>query len=65
MGEITEDMTIEDVLERYPNIVKIFIDMRIPCLVCGEPSWGTVKETAERYGVDISFLLKRLNEEIE
>ncbi len=62
MDEITEDMTVEEVLERYPETVKVFMDLEIPCLVCGEPLWGTLKETAERYGVELSTLLDRLNE---
>jgi len=55
-------MTVEEVLERYPETVKVFMDMEIPSLVCGEPLWGTLKETAERYGVELSLLLARLNE---
>ncbi len=65
MSEITENMTIEDLLDKYPGTVKVFIDMKIPCLVCGEPLWGTVKETAETYGVELSLLLRRLNEELK
>lgn len=63
--KITESMTIEEVLEKYPTTVKVFMEMKIPCLVCGEPSWDTVKETAERYGVELPLLLKRLNEEVK
>ncbi len=62
MNKITEDMTVEEVLERYPETVKVFAELKIPCLVCGEPLWGTIKETAERYGVELSLLLSRLNE---
>jgi len=64
MNKITDDMTVEQVLDTYPKSVKVFMDLRIPCLVCGEPLWGTIKETAERYGVDLPLLLERLNEEI-
>jgi len=65
MQEITEDMTVEAILDRYPKAVKIFMDMGIPCLVCGEPSWDTLKETAERHGVDLSLLVQRLNDQKE
>ena len=65
MQKITEDMTIEDVLDKYPETVKVFIKLKIPCLVCGEPLWGTVKETAEKYDVNLPLLLDRLNEIVE
>ncbi len=62
MGKITEDMTVEEVLEKHPKTVRVFMDLRIPCLVCGEPLWGTIKETAEKYDVELPLLLDRLNE---
>ena len=61
MNKITENMTVEEVLERYPETVKVFTELKIPCLVCGEPLWGTIKETAERYNVELSTLLDCLN----
>lgn len=65
MNKITGKMTVEEVLEKYPKTVKVFMDLRIPCLVCGEPLWGTIEETAESYKVELPLLLKRLNEEIK
>ncbi len=62
MHKITEDMTIEDVLDKYPQTVKVFTELQVPCLVCGEPLWDTIKEASERYNVELSILLKRLNE---
>lgn len=65
MNKITEDMTVEDVLDKYPKTVKVFIELRVPCLVCGEPLWGTIKETSERYNVELSLLLKNLNDAVK
>lgn len=62
---ITEDSRIEDILRDSPEKTKIFIEFGVPCLVCGEPFWGTVKELCERYQVDVNILLKRLNEDIK
>jgi hybrid cluster-associated redox disulfide protein len=63
LNKISGDMTVEEVLDTYPKTVKVFMDLRIPCLVCGEPLWGTLEETAEKYGVELSLLLERLNQE--
>lgn len=60
-NKITKDVTIEEILELFPESVKIFMDFGVPCLVCGEPLWGTVEEVAEKYHVDLTELLERLN----
>ncbi len=61
---IKPEDTIEDVITKYPKTVKIFMNFGIPCMVCGEPIWGTIKENAEKYGVkELDELIKALNEE--
>ncbi len=60
---ITEESRIEDILRGSPEKTKIFIEFGVPCLVCGEPFWGTVKELCARYQVDVNSLLKKLNED--
>jgi hybrid cluster-associated redox disulfide protein len=61
MDSITGSTTIEEILEHYPNTVKVFMDFGVPCLVCGEPLWGTVEEVAEKYHADLTQLLEQLN----
>ena len=34
--EITKDTLVEDVLRGYPSLSKVFIELGLPCLVCGE-----------------------------
>ncbi len=65
MNRITKEMTVEEVIERYSDTVKVFMDLRIPCLVCGEPLWGTIEETAQRYNVELDILLKELNQVLD
>ncbi|OQX52740.1 MAG: hypothetical protein B5M53_07930 [Candidatus Cloacimonas sp. 4484_209] len=65
MNEITKDTTIEEILEKYPDTVNIFMDYGIPCLVCGEPLWGTVEEAATKYKVDLDELLNKLNQTLQ
>lgn len=58
---ITRKSKIEDILRDFPEKAGIFVQMGIPCLVCGEPFWGTIEELCERYNADIDLLLKKLN----
>ncbi len=59
---ITGETRIEEVLEEYPQTVRVFTKFGLPCFVCGEPAWGTVGDIASRYGVDLDELLVALNQ---
>ena len=58
---------VEDVVSRHPQTVRIFMAHNFPCLVCGEPVWGTIEENASRNGLsDASFsaLMNDLNDAV-
>ncbi len=60
---ITPEMTIEEVVVRYPDTVSVFFRHGIPAISCGAPIWGTIQENAEKYGVkDLEALLRDLRE---
>ena len=64
---IKPDDLVEDVVSRYPQTVRIFMTHNFPCLVCGEPVWGTIEENALRNGLSrtsISALMNDLNDTI-
>jgi hybrid cluster-associated redox disulfide protein len=65
MDKIKKDMSVEDLIDAYPQTVQIFIQLGLPCLVCGEPFWGTVEELARKYNADPDSVLKSLNEGLE
>lgn len=62
MDEITEKTHIDQLLAENPGLAKIFIQLELPCLVCGEPFWGTIEELARQHGVDVKELVNKLNE---
>ena len=62
MHTIRLDDTIEEIVRRRPDTVGIFYRHGLPCIACGEPLWGTIRENAEKYGVrDVEALLRELN----
>ena len=65
MAHITKDMLIEDLLDEYPQAVQVFLRMGLPCLVCGEPFWGTIEVLARKYNADTNRLLQLLNEDLD
>ncbi len=62
MDEITEKTIIDELLAEYPVLSKTFIQFGLPCLVCGEPFWGTIEELAGQHDADVKELVNKLNE---
>ncbi len=51
MAKIEPEMTIEEIVEEYPQLIKPMQEMGIQCMICGEPVWGTLKERIEEKGM--------------
>ncbi len=47
---ISRTISIEDLVGEYPGVVKYLIQRNLPCIVCGEPAWGTLEEFARTHG---------------
>ncbi len=61
---ITEDISIEELVETLPDSVYYLAKKKIQCIICGEPIWGTLKEVAESKGFtaeDIEQFVEDLN----
>ncbi len=44
--EITPDITVEELIDYYPASTAFLIERGLPCIVCGEPVWGNLRELA-------------------
>ena len=61
---ITKDITIEDLVEEFPQAIKYLMKQGIVCIICGEPIWGTLEEAAKKKGFtdeDIAKFVEDLN----
>lgn len=45
--KITPDITVEELVEKYPGSVSILQKHGLVCIKCGEPVWGTLEELAK------------------
>ncbi len=63
MASINPDMTIEEIVEDYPELIKPMQEMGIQCMVCGEPVWGTLKERIIEKGMEeqMDEIINKLN----
>lgn len=62
--EISEDLTVEELIERFPAAVPLLHEQGIVCLKCGEPVWGTLGEAIARKGLDVRKTMERLRKSL-
>jgi len=61
---IEPTISVEDLVAVFPAAVSLMLRNNLPCLVCGEPVWGTVEDLAKAHGWtdrDIASLVEQLN----
>lgn len=60
---INKDITIEELIEKYPQTIAPLREFGINCVVCGEPVWGTLEENIVAKGLaDLDGIVKELND---
>lgn len=62
MERITAQTHIDEILAKYPSLSKTFVELGTPCLVCGEPFWGTIEELARQHDIEVPILVNVLND---
>lgn len=61
----SKDITIEELIEKFPGAIPILNNYGVKCFICGEPTWGTVEESAKEKGMTdekIDEVMKELND---
>ena len=60
--EITKGMTIGEALELNQNLAEVFMGFGMHCISCPVSQMETIEEASMVHGVDVDFLIKKLNE---
>lgn len=47
---ITKNITIDELVERFPDSANFLRTKGLVCIQCGEPIWGTIEELAKSKG---------------
>ncbi len=63
MNEITKEWTLGEVIQENEDLADVLMGFGMHCFSCPLSQMETLEEAAEVHGVDIDFLLKKLNEE--
>ena len=58
---ITKEMSIIDIVEKYPQTVEVFQNYGMGCIGCMASRFENVEQGALAHGIDIDSLIKDLN----
>ena len=58
---ITKDMTIQEIVARYPESIPVFERYGLGCIVCLAAEFENLEAGAMVHGVEVSDLLRDLN----
>jgi len=59
------DMSIEEIVEQYPETLSIFKNYGLECAGCKAAIFKNIAEGASVFGIDLRALLNALNKAIE
>lgn len=62
---ITKDMSIMEVVQKYPDTVPVFMSSGMGCIGCAAAHFENIEQGACAHGIDIDELIKNLNAVVE
>ena len=63
--KITKDMLIIDIITKYEKTIPMFMAFGMGCVGCLAAKGESVEQAAAVHGIDVDFLLEKLNEVAE
>ena len=57
---LTLDMTVDQVMKRWPASVRVFLDFRMNCVGCPIAAFHSVEEASREHAIDAHALLASL-----
>jgi acetoin utilization protein AcuB len=60
--QLTATLTVAEVMDRWPQTIPIFLRHRMACVGCSIACFETLAEVAEIYGIDLTHLMKDLQQ---
>jgi len=58
---ITKEMSIGEVVQKYPQTVEVFLRHGLMCFGCAIARYENVEQGAVAHGIDVEALMKDLN----
>lgn len=64
MATITKDMSIGEVVMRYPQTIEVFLRHGLMCIGCAVARFENIEQGARAHGINVDLLMKDLNETV-
>ena len=61
MNTITKEMSIMDVVQKWPHTASIFMEFGMGCLGCAAARFENIEEGANAHGINADQLVAELN----
>lgn len=62
--EISARLTVKEVLDRCPQALPVFMQLRLLCIGCPTEAFHTLADVAREYDLEIENLLQRIRSAI-
>lgn len=63
--KVTKDMGIQDVVDKYPQLVPVFFKFGLGCLGCAAARFESIEQGGMAHGIDVDALITDLNKALE
>jgi hybrid cluster-associated redox disulfide protein len=63
--QLTTDLTIAEVMDRWPETIQIFFRYRMACVGCPIAPFETLAEVAVIYGLDLECFINELRQAVQ
>lgn len=61
---ITKEMSIVDIVQKYPQAVQVFRNYGMGCLGCAAARFENIEQGAAAHGIDVAALVADLNKAV-
>ncbi len=58
---LSPDITVKKLLDRYPQLLQLFMDLGLLCIGCPVEAFHTLADVALEYQLDLNQLLQRID----
>lgn len=62
---ITKDMSIREVVQKYPQTIQIFGKYGMGCIGCAAAHFENIEQGAKAHGIDLEAMIADLNNVVE
>ena len=63
--KITKDMSIADIVSKYPETMDVMVKHGMHCIGCAAAHFENLAQGCEAHGIDVDAMVKDMNEAVE